>query len=503
MTKDKNPPTDLEFLCALSRTDFLTFVKLAFAIVYPGVQLREGRHLEVLAALGEEIQKGSLPRVVVNTVPRAMKSFVLSVCLPAWMLGHDPKTQILVITHDQKLARTLADQCVILMKSERYKKIFPKTRIRHDFSATTDFKTTTGGRRLALSRDSGITGHGADVIITDDLINATDIRSDEIRAKVNEQFDAAISTRLNNRAKGRIVVVMQRLHEDDLSGFLERKGGFKHFVLPLVAEEDTDITVGNRTWHRPMGDVIDPLSYTEEEVRRLKEKLPPHVFSAQYQQQPLPPGGNLIPEDCFGRFDVLPEKRSGQPVLSIDMAQKSGDGSSYSVCAVFWRDGPYHHLIDLWRDRVEFMAAFDQIRLLVDRYKPGAILVEDAASGSAMASALEHEGCRVTRIKPTLGKVERLEAHLPFLRSGGLKLHENALWLSAYLAEMCRFPSGRYNDQVDATTQYLTWFFEDGRTNSPPTIAKGPGFVIQNGHIRPVKQKKPHPMRDPKKKFGR
>ena len=170
-----------------------------------------------------------------------------------------------------------------------------------------------------------------------------------------------------------------------------------------------------------------------------------------------------------------------------------------SVCAVFWRDGPYHHLIDLWRDRVEFMAAFDQIRLLVDRYKPGAILVEDAASGSAMASALEHEDYRVTRIKPTLGKLERLEAHLPFLRSGRLKLHENAPWLSAYLAEMCRFPSGRYNDQVDATTQYLTWVFEDGRILPEPTISRSQGFVNDYGLIRPVKKRTPHPMRDPKK----
>ena len=169
-----------------------------------------------------------------------------------------------------------------------------------------DFETTAGGGRYAASFETGITGRGFDLIVIDDPLSAQDARSDAERERVNETYHEMIASRLDDPARGAIIVVHQRLHEDDLSGHLLAKGGWRHHKLPLVAEEETTYQIGSRLWVRSPGDVLLPELFTEEAIRRLRAEQGETIYSTQYQQNPSATEGDLIKRDHIRMFQELP-----------------------------------------------------------------------------------------------------------------------------------------------------------------------------------------------------
>lgn len=156
-----------------------------------------------------------------------------------------------------------------------------------------EFVTTAGGSRYATSVGGTLTGRGADLIIVDDALKAEEAMSELARKRVIDWYSGSLVSRLNDKTRGSIIVIAQRLHEDDLPGHLLRIGGWEHLDLPAIAVEDAVIPIGRgKVINRKVGDILHPERENKEALDRIKAEIGSLMFSAQYQQRPVPPEGN-------------------------------------------------------------------------------------------------------------------------------------------------------------------------------------------------------------------
>lgn len=197
------------------RNDFSAYMHRSFLELYPSIPYHPNWHIDAMAAVLEAVRRGEHRRLIINVMPRHLKSFAASIAFPSWVLGHDPTQQLISMTYGQDLSDDLARTCRKLMQSRFYQSLFD-TRLSPDRLAIADFATTKGGYRLATSVGGALTGRGANIIIIDDPLKADDALSDTRRQAVNDHFDNTVRSRLNNQNTGAIIIVAQRLHSNDL-----------------------------------------------------------------------------------------------------------------------------------------------------------------------------------------------------------------------------------------------------------------------------------------------
>ncbi len=183
------------------------------------------------------VRDGSIRRLVVNLPPRHLKSLLASVAFPAWCLGHDPSAEILCVSYAQDLADKLSRDCRQILASDWYRGIFP-TRLSPQRAAMPEFDTTAQGCRLATSVGGVLTGRGADIVIIDDPLKPEEALSQAQRQAANDWFDHTLYSRLNDKLRGAIVLIMHRLHEGDLTGHVLAQEAWEVVRLPALAEED-------------------------------------------------------------------------------------------------------------------------------------------------------------------------------------------------------------------------------------------------------------------------
>jgi hypothetical protein len=214
--------TELEY-STFVRQDFYTFVHRSFLELNPQAQFVPGWHTELIAAKLDAVRRGEIKRLIVNVPPRSLKSHSATVAFPAFILGHNPGAQIITACYGQDLANKLSMDTRTLMSSEWYKNLFP-TRLSFEKQSIQEFMTTHNGFRLATSVGGVLTGRGADLLIVDDPLKPDEALSQTQRTRVNEWFDHTLYSRLNDKRNGAIIIIMQRLHQDDLvspSGMVE------------------------------------------------------------------------------------------------------------------------------------------------------------------------------------------------------------------------------------------------------------------------------------------
>src|SRR5205814_1914184 len=221
----------------LLRQDFAAFAGRCFPDLNPQAQLALNWHLEVIAAKLMEVWQGKIRRLIINLPPRHLKSLMASVAFPAWCLGHDPSAQLLCVSYAQDLADKLARDCRSIMMSPWYPRIFP-TRLAPHRQAVQEFLTTRQGYRLATSNGGVLTGRGADIILIDDPLKPEEALSAAQRKAANDWFDHTLYSRLNDKRHGAIVIIMQRLHEDDLIGHVLAQEPWEVVRFPAIAETD-------------------------------------------------------------------------------------------------------------------------------------------------------------------------------------------------------------------------------------------------------------------------
>jgi len=230
-------PTRTEF-DALTRISFALFIERVFAELNPGERFLDNWHIHLIVQHLEAARAGKILRLAINIPPRNLKSIIVSVAYVAWLLGHDPTTKIICASYNEDLSVRLGRMCLQVMQSEWYRALFPRTRLASDRPSAESFETTVGGYRIATSVGGTLVGLGADYLILDDPTKPEEAASDTRRQSANDWFSQSAVTRLNDKRRGRIILIMQRLHEDDLTGYVAAQGGWTHVSLPAIAQED-------------------------------------------------------------------------------------------------------------------------------------------------------------------------------------------------------------------------------------------------------------------------
>src|SRR6202140_868284 len=230
------PPAEYQVLL---RSGFWFFAQRCFCHLNPQTTLATNWHLEVIAAKLTAVREGKIRRLIINLPPRHLKSLMASIAFPAWCLGHDPSAQILCCSYGQDLADKLARDCRSIMMSQWYRQIF-RTRLAAHRQAVQEFLTTRQGYRLATSNGGVLTGRGADIILIDDPLKPEEALSKAQRQAANEWYDHTLYSRLNDKRHGVIVIIMQRLHEDDLVGHVLGQAQWEIRRFPAIAETDEE-----------------------------------------------------------------------------------------------------------------------------------------------------------------------------------------------------------------------------------------------------------------------
>lgn len=300
--------TDVELqrstLEALLRTEFSAFTWKVFASQNAGREegFIQNWHIEALSHILEEARQGRQSNAVINMPPRHSKSTVAAVAFTAWLLDHDPATKILVACHTQRLARMHTEATRMIMETQWYRRIFTQTRIAAG-STGTELRTTAGGIRMAVTAGVATMGFDADAIIIDDLLDAMEARSETEREKVIDYTDSALLTRLTDPAKGLVICIHQRLHENDPAGHLLNTGGYVHFNFPAIAEEDETIRLGHeRTIVREKGTALFPQRFGLEFLEQKRLELGTAKFQMLYQQNPISAEGSVLRWEWFGTY---------------------------------------------------------------------------------------------------------------------------------------------------------------------------------------------------------
>jgi predicted phage terminase large subunit-like protein len=448
---------------AILRSQFLAFVMKVFHLL-----LQRGeepfvmsKHIDAMCFAVQELIDGQYNRLIIEVPPRHGKSICVSVALPAFLLGLDPAIKILVASYGAELADEHTASTRFVMSTEEYRRLFPDTVLSRDRQG--EFATTLGGTRKAVSVGGATTGFGADIIIIDDLIKADAAKSEAETRRVEEYLSSALITRLNNQETGKIIVIQQRLSELDPAAYLREKGGFKILSLPAIAQEAETIPLSNgRTWTRTPGDLLCPERFPREVLKRLEKDMGKARFSAQYLQNPTPPGGNRLIKSWFKIYDFEPKRQMFQAVIqSWDTGQSAEAASDYSVCTTWGLRDRLWHLIDVYRGKLEYHQLLKKAKALHRIWEPDKIIIEKAGSGHSLVSDLRHPdgGLRaeVRIFQPKLGKEERFEEALAQIEDGRFALPTEAPWLQDFIRECLAFPNGRHDDQVDSLSQFVLW----------------------------------------------
>jgi predicted phage terminase large subunit-like protein len=359
--------------------------------------------------------------------PRSLKSIAASVAFPAFVLGHDPSRRIICVSYSGDLAKKHSNDFRAVLEAPWYRSLFPRTRVGPFKNSETEIELTERGFRLATSVGGTLTGRGGDIIVIDDPLKPDDALSDTKRSGANQWFTNTLLSRQDDKRTGVIVVVMQGVHIDDLSGFLlAQSDEWEVLSFPAIAYNDQNIpTWAGGTYH--------------------------------YQQEPAPPGGAMVKRHWVKRYRELPPDAERLFVLqSWDTASKGGPENDWSVCTTWLvARGKKWYLINVWRDRVDYPELKAKAQSLALEWKAQRVLVEDSGAGTALVQELRGRVPGVIAVNSQRDKVTRMAVASSKIEAGQVFVPERAPWLADLEAELFVFPGGRHDDQCDSISQAL------------------------------------------------
>ena len=448
------------------RQSLSAFTQKSFKILNPGSPYYHNWHIDLISDHLERCARGETTRLIITIPPRYGKSMSASVAFNAWLLGHNPHAKIVGISYGSHLAEEHSQNCKKLMTSSFYRKLFPGTRLSKKENKKDFYKTGHGGFRMATSVDGALTGMGGDFLIIDDPIKPQDALSDISRDHVNNWFKNTVSTRLNDKKNGCIILVMQRVHDDDLVGHLLEQEDWVHLNLPAIAEEDEEHIIHPFTgekvvFKRAEGEALHPEREPIEKLNYLRQtQLGSSNFAAQYQQRPVQQGGDILKLEWFKRYGEIPtEGRLIGTVQSWDTASKTGAQNDYSVCTTWRVYKDRYYLVDVYRKKLAFTELEKKIREMQEFHKANVVLIEDANAASALIDTLKRkpmcanvEGCY-----SSLSKGDRAMSISMIIETGKVFIPRDAHWLEEFEREVTHFPKGKHDDQVDSMVQALNY----------------------------------------------
>lgn len=466
------PPSVIALFDVVLRSDFQSFVEKAFRAVYPHDKYVSSWHIQAVCWHLHQVHSGVMRRLIVNLPPRSLKSFIVSVAWPAFILGHDPTHRIICVSYSEDLAKDHARLFRFLVGSLLYRRLFPGTRISASKNTETMVATTKNGFRLATSIGGTLTGKGGHLIIVDDPMKAEAVNSENDRQRVVDWFKSTLISRLDDPVLGQIVVVQQRIHAFDLSGYLLEQGGWKHLSLAAEGRRDIRVAIGcNKFHHYREGDLLHPARLPVSVLKARYQELGSAQFSAQYLQDPVPSEGTIIKRAWFRYFDNRLAPRFLEIIQSWDVAAKIGAGNDWSVCVTLGVAKDGYYVINVARMKVEFPDLLRAAKRLSAPFRPDRILIEESSNGLALLQSLSADTVlNVIGVKPRQDKESRVNGVSAMFEAGKVKFMKDAEWLPMFERELVEFPGGRNDDQVDALSQLLAWVRDNSERYVSPIM---------------------------------
>ncbi len=443
------------------QVNFGSFVEKVFDTLNKGEKYVDGEYIQALCRALEKAARGQERRIIANLPPRYLKSIIASVALPAWILGRDPTKRIVCVSYAQDLADKFSNDCRLIMETDWYKRIFPNTRIDPRKNTEGQFRTTEGGYRFSASVGGQLTGWGGGYVIIDDPMKADAPASEAALKKVRDWYGRTLFSRLDDKERGVIILVMQRLHLEDLTGYVLKLSPWLHLRMPAIADEDVIYEIGpGEFYQRREGEALHPARESLNTLEMLRRTYDDATFMSQYQQQPVSPGGGLFKAHSLKTYKTPPSMREfGRIVLSVDTASQTGERNDYSAWTVWGVTGDLYYLLSAARERLEFPALVRRIRDEYDRWQVRTLLIEHSGHGGIqLAQTLRGEGLRrPILVRPEGPKEERASfASFP-IDDGRVLFPEEAPWLGDLRAELLAFPQAPHDDFVDSLSQFLNW----------------------------------------------
>lgn len=430
-----------------NRTDLLTFTKTMFS-ARKGAEMMDNWHQEAICRALERVVIGKSKRLIINIPPRSGKTEIAVINFIAWCMGNFPDSEFIHASYSKRLATANAYSVRAIMQHEKFTDIFSHTELAGDSKAKDEFRTAQGGIVYATGAEGTITGYGAGgmtdrfkgAIVIDDPHKAGEANSVTRRQNVLDWFSTTMESRKNN-PNTPIIVIMQRLHEQDLTGWLLDEGNgekWDHLCIPAVRED------GQSFW---------PRQFPMEMLDRLKGSNS-YIFAGQYLQTPAPLGGGVFKEEWLRYWTVLPKIE--YCMIYADTAHKTGQENDRSWLQLWGkgRDGNIY-LIDMVRGRWEAPQLLSNAMAFWDKCKASApavvrkLKVEDKASGIGLVQQLKQKGVPVEGIPRDRDKVTRGYDTSPMVEAGRVYLPERHEALSDMLHEVSLFPVATHDDAVD------------------------------------------------------
>jgi len=440
------------------------FIRNAWHVIEPGRTFIDGWHIGAIVEHLEAVSTGEISRLLINMPPRHMKSLSVSVCWPAWEWTFNPWIQFFFSSYSAMLSTRDNMKTREIVTSPWYQEAWPHVQLKRDQNAKDKFENKAGGFRFSSSVGGRATGEGGDRIVADDPHNMSEVNSDAKRKEVLDWWDNTMQTRLNDPKTGAFVVVMQRGHQQDLSGHILEKGGYTHLCLPARYEGNKFHTVlGFEDPREEEGQLLWPERFDEETLTHIENSFSsPTEAAGQLQQRPVPKGGAIFQVDWFKRYTKLP--KFNRIVEHWDTAQKKNANAAYSVGQLWGEAYNGYYLLDLIRKKMEYPELKRTIKRRYAIHKASAIVIEDKSSGISVIQDLQDETkLPVVPWAVTGGdKENRANAVADTIEGGNVWLPESAEWLDVFLDEVEHFPGSKYKDQVDVMTQALEYFLRRG-----------------------------------------
>lgn len=442
---------------AIIRQDFSSFISKVFSTINPGAKYHSNWHIDLIADYLEAARYGHIKRLIINMPPRALKSVCISVAWPAWLLAHKPETRIMAASYSSVLSVKHSLDTKLVLESEWYKKLFPKTKLSRKHNCKNKFLTTKNGFRFATSVGGSATGEGGDYLIVDDPHNPTQINSPKLRNKAIDWFEQTFVTRLNDSKNGVIIVVMQRLHEEDLSSQLISCGDWELLKIPMVAPKNLFYTIRQKEYEFKQDEILNSKRDNVAFITKIEKEMGARNFVAQFLQEPLPSNYNLLSEEDISFYHDLP-KKFDYYVQSWDTALKTTEKSDFSVGTCFGIVDKKYYLVSMIRKKLAYPDLKQTIEKFAKRYLPKHILIEDKASGQSIIQDLRlAEYTNIKPIKPKLDKVTRFASVIDMFQIGKVILPKESVFNRTLLRELTTFPNSKNDDIVDSISQFLNF----------------------------------------------
>lgn len=435
------------------KRSFATFVKEAWPVLEPATPLMWGWAVQSMCDHLEAVTEGRIKRLLINVPPGTMKSLLVSVLWPAWEWGPKgrPDLRYIGTAHKQDLAVRDSTKCRRLIQSEWYQTRWPIA-LTSDQNAKTKFENGSTGFREAVSFTS-MTGSRADRIILDDPHSVDGAKSPAMLAADIETFREALPSRVNN-ADSAIVIVMQRLHEDDVSA-VALKLGYEHLKIPMRFEPgESRHVVGNPDPRTEIDELMFPDRFDEDQVKALELSLAEYAAAGQLQQRPAPRSGGMFKPGNIELVDALPAGLRFTRGWDLAASKNAGDWTVGGKLAV--KDG-VTYIAGVARERG---SPDDVERLIVNTAAVDGRLVfqslpqDPGQAGKAQAAYLSKrmQGRNFEFTTETGDKATRASPFASQVNAGNVKMLK-ADWNEALISEMRVFPMGKHDDQIDALSR--------------------------------------------------